>query len=75
MYDRPTPNLFSQYQYNLEYESDEKKYKCQLEDYQLIQYHIIQTKIMKNVWQTVRRITNQNLGVKWLKGSTISIAI
>ena len=43
MYDRPTPNLFLQYQYNLEYESDEKKHKCQLEDYQLIQYHIIQT--------------------------------
>ena len=75
MYDRPTPNLFLQYQYNLKYESDEKKQKCQLGDYQLIQYHIIQTKIMKNVWQTVRRITNQNLGVKWLKGSTISIAI
>lgn len=33
MYDRPTPNLFLQYQYNLEYESDEKKHKCQLEDY------------------------------------------
>ena len=33
MYDRPTPNLFLQYQYNLKYESDEKKHKCQLGDY------------------------------------------
>ena len=37
--------------------------KNQLEDYQLIQYQILQTNIMRIVWQTVRRITKRSW--KW----------
>ena len=33
----------------------------------MIQYRILQTNIMRIVWQTVRRITKEILGVKWLK--------
>ena len=46
--------------------SDKNKEKYQLWDYLLIQYKILQTKIMKIIWQTVRRITNEILGVKGL---------
>ena len=41
----------------------------QLRDYLLIQYQILQTNIMRIIWQTVRRITNEILGVKGLKGN------
>ena len=44
--------------------SDENKEKCQLGDYQLIQYQILQTNITRTMWQTARRITNEILGVK-----------
>ena len=40
--------------------------KNQLEDYKLIQYQILQTNITRTVWQTVRRITHEILGVKEL---------
>ena len=33
----------------------------------MIQYQILQTNITKTVWQTVTRITNENLGVKGLR--------
>ena len=33
---------------------------------QLIQYQILRTSIIRIVWQTVRRITNEILGVKKL---------
>ena len=36
-------------------------------DYEQIQYQILQTNIMRTVWQTVRRITKEILGVKGLK--------
>ena len=40
------------------------KGKYQLEDYKLIKYQILQTYIIRMVWQTVRRITKEILGVK-----------
>ena len=42
------------------------KGKYQSEDYWLIQYQILQIYIIRNVWQTVRRIANEILGVKGL---------
>ena len=42
------------------------KEKCQLGDYKLIQFQILQTNITRTVWQTVSRITNEILGVKGL---------
>ena len=33
----------------------------------MIQYQILKTNFAKTVWQTVRRITNEILGVKGLK--------
>ena len=44
--------------------SDENKEEYQLGDYKLIQYQILQTNITRTVWQTVRRIKNEILGVK-----------
>ena len=41
----------------------------QLRDYLLIQYQILQTNIMRIIWQTVRRIANEILGVKGWKGN------
>ena len=43
--------------------SDENKEKYQLGDYKLIEYQIPQTNITRTVWETVRRITNEILGV------------
>ena len=63
----PFQNISLQYQYNIEQTSDENKEKYQLGDYKLIQYQILQTNITRTVWQTVRRITNEILGVKELK--------
>ena len=59
-------NFSLQYQYNIKQTSDENKEKYQLGDYKLIQYQILQTNIRRTVWQTVRRITNEILGVKGL---------
>ena len=47
--------------------SDENKEKYQLPDYELIQYQILKTNIVRILWQTVKRITNEISGVK---GST-----
>ena len=46
--------------------SDENEEKYQSGDYKLIQYQILQTNITRTVWQTVRRIANEILGVKGL---------
>ena len=43
--------------------SDENKEKYQLEDYYFIQYQILQIDIIRIVWQTVGRISNEILGV------------
>ena len=44
-----------------------KKNINNLEDCWLIQNQILQTQIIRIVWQTVRRITNEILGVKGLR--------
>ena len=49
--------------------SDENKEKYQLWNYPMIQYQILQANIMRIIWQIVKRITNEILGVKepeWL---------
>ena len=44
------------------------KKETKLGDYKLMQYQILQTNIIRIVWQTVRRITREMLGVKgWKK--------
>ena len=40
-------------------------------DYKLIQYQILQINNTRTVWQTVRRITNEILGVKGLHAPRI----
>ena len=60
-------NFSLQYQYNMKQTSDENKEKYQLGDYKLIQYQILQTNITRTIWLTVRRITNEILGVKGLR--------
>ena len=40
------------------------KKEIQLGDYKLMQYQILQTNIIRIVWQTVRRIIREILGVK-----------
>ena len=52
--------------YNIKQTNNDNKEKYQLGDYRLIQYKILQTNITRTVWQTVRRITNEILGVKGL---------
>ena len=46
--------------------SDENKEKYQLGD-KLRQYQILQIYMIRNIWQTVRRITNEIMGVKGLR--------
>ena len=48
---------------------DENKEKYELWDYLLIRYQILLTNIVRIVWQTERRITNEILGFKGLKGT------
>ena len=36
-----------------------------------MQYQILQTNIVRIIWQTVRRITNEILGVEWLNISGV----
>ena len=55
--------------YNIRQTSDENEENYQLGDYKLIQYQILQINITRVVRQTVRRITNEILGVKELIGS------
>ena len=60
-------NFSLQYQYNIKHRSDENKVKYQLGDCYLIKYQILQIDIITIVWQTVRRITNEILGVTGLR--------
>ena len=62
----PRQNFPLQYQYNISQRSDENREKYKLRE-KLIQYQILQTNIMRIVWQTVRRITDEILGVKGLR--------
>ena len=48
-----------------------KKNINNLEDCWLIQNQILQTQIIRIVWQTVRRITNEILGVQEVKKSSV----
>ena len=57
----PRQNFSLQYQYNIRQTSDENKEKYKSGDYQLIQYQILQTNIIRFVWQTVKRVTNDIL--------------
>ena len=41
--------------------SDENKEKYQLGRYEVIQYQVLRSNIIRIVWQTVRRITNEIL--------------
>ena len=65
-YEWPRQNFFLQHHYNINQASDRNKEKYQLGDYELIQYQILQTNNTRTVWQTVKRITNEILGVKGL---------
>ena len=66
MGDQDRISLYNNYQHNIKQTSNEKKEKSSLGDYWLIQYQILQTNITRTIWQTVRRITNEILGVKGL---------
>ena len=48
--------------------------KSYLGDYRLIQYQILQTNIRRTIWQTVRRINNEILGVKGLRNGKYAIS-
>ena len=63
-----------QYQYNIKHISDESKEKYRLGDYKLIQSQILQTNSARTVWQTVRRITNEILGVKGLRETDLPLS-
>ena len=52
--------------HNIKQTNDENKEKYKLRGNELIQHQILQTNIMRTVWQIVRRITNEILGVKGL---------
>lgn len=51
--------------YNIKQTSVEGKKK--FKDYLLIQYQIHRTNSLRIAWQTLRRITNENLGEKGLR--------
>ena len=57
--DRISPNNIN----TISKTSDENIEKYQLVKLSLTQYQILQTKIISNVWQTVRRITKEIMGV------------
>ena len=67
--DHRRQNFSLQYQYIIKQTSEENKEKYQLGDNQLIQSQILPTNITRIVWETVRRITNEILGVKGLRGN------
>ena len=64
--------ISTQYQADIR---DENKEKHQLGDYQLIQFQILQTYIIRTVQQTVRRITNEIFGMRGRVISKISGAL
>ena len=53
--------------YNIKQASNENKEKYQLGDYKLIQNQILQTNILRTVWQSIRRIASEIMGVKRLR--------
>lgn len=55
--------------YNIKQTSVEGK--KQFKDYLLIQYQIHRTKGLRIAWQTLWRITNENLGEKGLRAITL----
>ena len=63
-------NFSLQFLNNIKQKSDENKEKYQLGDYKLIKYEILQNNIIRIIPQTVRRIANEILGVKGLKGDS-----
>ena len=50
--------------YNIKQTNDENKEKYQIGNYKLIKNKILQTNITRTVWQTVRKVTEEILGVK-----------
>ena len=66
----PKENFSVQYQYNNKQKCNENKERYKLGTYKLIQYQILQINIISTciLWQTVRRIANEILGVKGLSG-------
>ena len=68
-------NFSLRHQYNSKQTSNENKEKYQLGDYWLIQLQILQTNIIWIVWQTVRRVTQEILGVKGLTLKYLYISI
>lgn len=69
---RPRHTFVLQYQYNFKQTNNENWEKYQLGDYHLIQYQILRTKIIINLWQTVRRLTKEILGMKRLTVSPLA---
>ena len=64
--DRISPNNISTISVQYQQTSDENKEKYKLREYKMIQYQILQTNITRTIWLTVRRITDEILGVKGL---------
>ena len=62
----PRQNFSSKYPYNIKYTRGEKEEKYQLGDYQLIQCQVLRTKIIRIVWQTLERITDEILRAEGL---------
>ena len=62
----PRQNFSLQHQYSVKQTSYENLQKLTRGFNNLIQYQILQTNITRTIWQTVRRITNEILGVKGL---------
>ena len=59
-------------QYQTDKWQEERKISI-IEDYQLIQYQILRTNITRMVWQTVRRITYEILGMERLKETVLTL--
>ena len=73
-------NFSLQYQYNTKQTGDENIEKYPLGDYYLIQYQILWTnsehtlfKELNNIWETVRGITYEFLGVKGKRKNDVSL--
>ena len=62
----PRQNFSLQHQYSVKQTSYENLQKLTRGFNNLIQYQILQTNVTRTIWQTVRRITNEILGVKGL---------
>ena len=58
-HEKPRQNFSLEHQYKIKTTSDEKRDIYQLGDYYLIQYQFLRTNIIRIVWLTVRRITNE----------------